>query len=564
MTSESDFAIDELAGLLPLAARDRLAESLTLAEIETLTHLAKTGTGPNSLRALASDLAYLEAWSRASTAAPLAWPAPETAVLRFVAHHLWDEAERAKNPDHGMPDAVADVLRAEGRLRARRSARTGHGAAPPRALGDAASLARPRRALRRSRHPQRVASFDPRRRPPARAKERLVRSPATFSTSCSRPAGGEGRSIFATARCCLLAFGSGGRRRSEIVRLRSTISKSASWFRPILRRRKGRTLPVLAVRLRRTKTSSADAGESALMVGRPVDALRAWLEFSNIDSGPVFRRIDKWGQIGLTALDPQSVNGIIKSRSAAAGLDPAQYSAARAALRLSHPGRARRGFASRGHAAVAAPVRAAGVALLQRGADRTGQGRAVGIEEVSARRGFRRSSMADEDRLPDTRLKLDLKSAALVRRFPRPITLLYRTRFGTPAILGVSFAFIGWTARENPIQASDFRFSTADWPRALSESRNLGDSTVRAAGACIILGFRFTFHGIKRAEICGTEWGLDVAAPECRSVVVERITRNLQAAQKGGGNENFGGTGENRRASIVCSCFSAGVRLEKR
>ena len=89
----------------------------------------------------------------------------------------------------------------------------------------------------------------------------------------------------------------------------------------------GPTLPVLAVRLRRTKTSSADAGESALMVGRPVDALRAWLEFSNIDSGPVFRRIDKWGQIGLTALDPQSVNGIIKSRSAAAGLDPAQYSA---------------------------------------------------------------------------------------------------------------------------------------------------------------------------------------------------------------------------------------------
>ena len=102
MTSESDFAIDELAGLLPLAARDRLAESLTLAEIETLTHLAKTGTGPNSLRALASDLAYLEAWSRASTAAPLAWPAPETAVLRFVAHHLWDEAERAKNPDHAL------------------------------------------------------------------------------------------------------------------------------------------------------------------------------------------------------------------------------------------------------------------------------------------------------------------------------------------------------------------------------------------------------------------------------------------------------------------------------
>ena len=105
MTSGDDFAIDALAGFLPLAARDRLAETLTSAEIDTLTHLAKTGTGPNSLRALASDLAYLEAWARAATAEPLVWPASETTVLRFIAHHLWDEEEREKNPEHGMPRA---------------------------------------------------------------------------------------------------------------------------------------------------------------------------------------------------------------------------------------------------------------------------------------------------------------------------------------------------------------------------------------------------------------------------------------------------------------------------
>ena len=104
MSSKSDdFAIDVLAGLLPMAARDRLAETLTTAEIDTLAHLAKTGTGPNSLRALASDLAYLEAWARASTAEPLAWPATETTVLRFIAHHLWDEEEREKMPNTGCP-----------------------------------------------------------------------------------------------------------------------------------------------------------------------------------------------------------------------------------------------------------------------------------------------------------------------------------------------------------------------------------------------------------------------------------------------------------------------------
>jgi hypothetical protein len=77
------------------------------------------------------------------------------------------------------------------------------------------------------------------------------------------------------------------------------------------------TLPVLVLRLRRTKTSSAEVGENALIVGRPVDALRAWFEFSKIEGGPVFRRIDKWGRIGSTALDPQSVNAIVKSRCAA-------------------------------------------------------------------------------------------------------------------------------------------------------------------------------------------------------------------------------------------------------
>ena len=44
-----------------------------------------------------------------------------------------------------------------------RPARAGHGAPPARVVGDAASLARRRRPVRQSRHPQRFASFDPRR-----------------------------------------------------------------------------------------------------------------------------------------------------------------------------------------------------------------------------------------------------------------------------------------------------------------------------------------------------------------------------------------------------------------
>ncbi len=326
MTSESDFAIDELAGLLPLAARDRLAESLTLAEIETLTHLAKTGTGPNSLRALASDLAYLEAWSRASTAAPLAWPAPETAVLRFVAHHLWDEAERAKNPDHGMPDAVADVLRAEGRLRARGP----HAPATVRRrLALWATLHRWRGLEGPFRNPSirnalrlAIRAADrPRARKSASAITRDVLD--QLLATCSR-----GRAVDLRDRALLLlAFGSGGRRRSEIARLKVDDLEEREPVAADPKAPKDEQLPVMAIRLRRTKTSSADAGESVLVVGRPVEALRAWLAFSKIDAGPVFRRIDKWGNIGAAALDPQSVNAMIKSRCAVAGLDPGEFSA---------------------------------------------------------------------------------------------------------------------------------------------------------------------------------------------------------------------------------------------
>jgi hypothetical protein len=41
--------------------RDRLAELPADDHVETLKHLAREGMGENSLRALASDLAYLEA-----------------------------------------------------------------------------------------------------------------------------------------------------------------------------------------------------------------------------------------------------------------------------------------------------------------------------------------------------------------------------------------------------------------------------------------------------------------------------------------------------------------------
>ena len=109
--------LDTIASVLPMDRRDELAELLTDQDIETLRHLVNEGMGPNTLRALTSDLAYLQAWSLASTGKSLPWPAPEALALKFVAHHLWDGDKRLTDPHHGMPAEVEDTLRSQGFLR---------------------------------------------------------------------------------------------------------------------------------------------------------------------------------------------------------------------------------------------------------------------------------------------------------------------------------------------------------------------------------------------------------------------------------------------------------------
>ncbi len=86
-------------------------------------------------------------------------------------------------------------------------------------------------------------------------------------------------------------------------------------------------LPCLTITLGRTKTTTADDRTHVVLIGRPVEALKQWLMEARIDAGPVFRRIDQWGNIDRRALTPQSVNLILKTRCSQAGLDPEAFSA---------------------------------------------------------------------------------------------------------------------------------------------------------------------------------------------------------------------------------------------
>ena len=319
-------SLDALAAILPADRRDRLATVLSDDDVATLRHLAKRGIGENTLRALASDLAYLEAWCRAAVGVALPWPAPESLVLKFVAHHLWDPAERAADPDHGMPEEVTSRLRIDGILRSdgphapqtvqRRLASwsTLHrwkGLDGP--FGSPSLKTAMRLAVRAADRPRR------RKSPTAVTRDVLDAMLATCAT----------RSLvdLRDGAMLLVGFASGGRRRSElsdlrVERLRDEEPVPADPSDP-----SSEFLPCMTIRLGRTKTSSADDDRFAVIAGRPVEALKAWLAAARIEAGPVFRGIDRWGNLDGKALSAQTINAIVKRRAGLAGIEPEKVSA---------------------------------------------------------------------------------------------------------------------------------------------------------------------------------------------------------------------------------------------
>lgn len=323
--------LNALAGVLPYHRRDELSALLSDADVATLRHLVESGMGANTLRAIASDLAYLERWALVATGAALPWPAPPSLVVKFIAHHLWDTVKKESDPEHGMPDEVVLTLRASGALKSlgphapgtvkRRLSLWGsmhkwRGLSGP--FGDGQI----RTALRLS---VRAAS-----RPRKRKSEKAVTGDiiAKLIETCwlNRPQDLRDKALL------LIAFASGGRRRSEVAGLRvediivepdvSSVPGDPASGNLI-----SAALPCRRIRLGRTKTTDADEDASVFVIGAPVAALDAWLGFAKITAGPIFRRVDQWENIRPEALTGQGVNLILKRRIAMAGLDPASFSA---------------------------------------------------------------------------------------------------------------------------------------------------------------------------------------------------------------------------------------------
>ncbi|OHV77190.1 site-specific integrase [Rhizobium sp. LCM 4573] len=318
--------LDTIAAVLPIERRDELAELLTDQDIETLRHLVNEGMGANTLRALTSDLAYLQAWCRLATGSPLPWPAPVSLLLKFVAHHLWDPVKRQDDPTHGMPPEVESSLRSQGLLKA---AGPHAPSTVRRRLTSWSILTRWRGLAGFFSEPALKSALRMAVRATGRPRQRKSKAAVTgdvlarLLASCA----GSGLAEIRDRAILLTAFASGGRRRSELANLRVEDLVDEEPVRADPQDAASPVLPCLAIRLGRTKTTVAEDNAQSLIIGRPVTALKQWLGEAKITSGPVFRPIDQWGNVDHRPLTPQSINLILKSRCAKAGLDPVKFSA---------------------------------------------------------------------------------------------------------------------------------------------------------------------------------------------------------------------------------------------
>ncbi|MBT3787093.1 MAG: tyrosine-type recombinase/integrase [Alphaproteobacteria bacterium] len=118
-------------------------------------------------------------------------------------------------------------------------------------------------------------------------------------------------------KALLLIGFSGGFRRSEIVGLKCT---DIEW------KQEG-----IVLTLRRSKCDQEGRGRKVAVpyaTGNtcPVKALRAWLDAVRIDQGPVFRAVDRHGNVSASHLSPEVVALVVKERATAVGMDASRFS----------------------------------------------------------------------------------------------------------------------------------------------------------------------------------------------------------------------------------------------
>ena len=276
---------------------------LSDADEEALTDLYRRGTPPNTLRAWERDLAYIAAWKMASFGRPLDWPEDEKVALRFILDHAQDLTEK--------PGPAQDVAKELIAIGLRREFTCPSPATLDRRIASWQAFHRMRNLPSPFSSPLVQQARQKARR--ANARPRIPKSPkpvtreileALLATCDDSNRGIRDRAML------MLAFASGGRRRSEVTAL-NVEDIGLDDFKV-----KG----LLWIRLLETKTTKKDQAPRLPMKGRAACALVHWLDVTKITDGPLFRPVSLSDRPLPRRLAADALRTIMRYRLELAGL----------------------------------------------------------------------------------------------------------------------------------------------------------------------------------------------------------------------------------------------------
>lgn len=294
----------ENAGLTTISAAGggrAVSSFLDTRTQERLRRLINDGTPPNTKKAYSSDIRYFWTWASAIgwTDEPI-YPVPPEIVARFVVDHV-----------DGLDEDVDEDLVSRGvkTKLGRHSMNT-----VDRRVSALSALHKTKGLPSPIADPLVSQLLSKSRKAAARRGQRVNKKKAVIKTTLDAMLETcDSEKLIGIRDAALLLFGwaSGGRRRSEIVGAEiDNLERVGDSY---------------VYHLGITKTEQEGEGGSVPITGRAATALTKWLEASKIDKGPIFRSIDRHGNISKAALGDRSVALIVKSRVKAASFNPSIY-----------------------------------------------------------------------------------------------------------------------------------------------------------------------------------------------------------------------------------------------
>lgn len=288
---------------------------LSPAAREAAATLLEAAVSPHTRRAYQGAVQYWEGWYGLRYGAPLPLPVSVEVVLQFINDHIEKPVGKSNVSEercYGLPEHVESELIAL-KIKAHHGTpvlgTVTHRIAVLSKLHQVNHLVNPVRAdavkdLLRSAQ----RSYAAHHKHPMIKKALTLNLLRKLIETCEDDLRGRrDRALL------LLAFASGGRRRSEVAALQ---------VKDLCRTTDGNYL----FELNRFKTSEGGPAQNTKPVnGEAAEALTAWLTVSRITAGPVFRQVIR-GEVG-GGLSGDAIRWIVRRRAQLAGLSPRDFSA---------------------------------------------------------------------------------------------------------------------------------------------------------------------------------------------------------------------------------------------